>query len=289
MSLISSESLGNDFINQAKNHDPNGENILDVNDSWYFADNSLVTNTMLGKLKSGPQTLYSYMHHEDYNPEKPHNIYGRAFHCAQLEPDEFDKRYGVVDDTKIFQELINSGSKKPRGTNKYKEWLTEEREKLNGKQEVSVEDYNDMMRMQEAIYARSQCRDILANTKKEIVYKGNIEGIGVKCKADVVNPGHYGLDLKGIKEAPTPYMFTKLLYSYDWVRQCAFYHDILKVDSFWFLVVEKTYPYTIGLYEISSEKIKEGRDKYMDLLKQYDFYFNQEPEAIKNFLFMQSI
>jgi exodeoxyribonuclease VIII len=288
MTLIASDSLGDDFINQAKNHDPNGENRMDVSDDWYYNDNEFVTNTMLGKLEDGPETLMAYIKDPNFQPERPHHVYGKAFHCALLEPDDFDSRFFVVDDSKLIQQL-SADYKNPRATKKYKEWIEEELIKANGRQQVSVEDYNDMMRMQEKIYSRSQCVDMLKHTLKEKVYKGNLLGLKVKCKADVVNPGHFGLDLKGVKEAPTPQMANKFLYSYAWGRQASFYHDILKVDSFWFLMIEKTYPYTIGLYEVSSEKIQEFREKYEHLLKLYDFHFNQNPDTIKDFMYISML
>lgn len=285
--ITSSTDAGEDFINAAKNHDPIAHNFLDKDDDWYYNDQDYITNTMLGKLENGPQTLKAYLNREISEKEKAHHIYGKAFHCSILEPDEFDKRFFALDDSKIIKKLLSEGSKKPRATNKYKDWHQEQLSIVGDRSIISVEDYNDMMRMQDAIFDRSQCRDMLSNTKKEVAYKGNIEGINVKCKADVLRPGLFALDLKGIKEAPTPSMVTKLLYSYKWVRQSAFYLDILKVDSFWFLTIEKTYPYTIGLYEVSKERLEQGRDMYMDLLKQYNFHFNENPDAIKQFLYLQ--
>ena len=47
-------------------------------------------------------------------------LLGTLIHCLVLEPEQFDSRYTVMDDTDIMAELADSGN--PRNTKKYKEW-----------------------------------------------------------------------------------------------------------------------------------------------------------------------
>ena len=64
---------------------------------------------------------------------------------------------------------------------------------------------------------------------------------------------------------------SSLKYGYD--RQSAFYGDGFKAERFIFIVIEKSAPYNIGIYECSAEFIEEGREKYKNLLSQYKEYF----------------
>ena len=130
-----------------------------------------------------------------------------------------------------------------------------------------------------------QVKQLLNNTKKEIAYWKKLNGIDCKCKTDAVQPGNYIVDLKGFKEVPNPQQFEKLCYRYDLFRQAAFYCDIVGVKQFWFLAVEKTYPFTVGLYEISEENLNKGREQYEHLLEVH----KRSTGDLEDFLYMGTI
>ena len=54
-----------------------------------------------------------------------------------------------------------------------------------------------------------------------------------------------------------------------------FYLDGFNVDQFWFIVIEKSAPYNMAIYNCSEEFIDEGRMKYKRLLDMYSLYFIQ--------------
>ena len=61
------------------------------------------------------------------------------------------------------------------------------------------------------------------------------------------------------------YSFKGSAYKYGYDRQSAFYGDGFKAERFIFIVIEKSAPYNIGIYECSAEFIEEGREKYKNL------------------------
>ena len=75
-------------------------------------------------------------------------------------------------------------------------------------------------------------------------------------------------------------------YGYD--RQSAFYLDGFDADEFWFIVIEKTEPYDVGIYMCSKEFIEYGREKYKNLLNLYDHYFISQEKEIKDY-YVESI
>jgi hypothetical protein len=73
--------------------------------------------------------------------ETPAMIYGSMVHVLVLEPKEFESRYYTIDDSDIVEALRAEGSKNPRATNKYKEWLSFAEEGANGRIIVAPKDY----------------------------------------------------------------------------------------------------------------------------------------------------
>lgn len=75
--------------------------------------------------------------------QTPAMIYGSMVHCLVLEPKAFEDRYYAIDDTEIFEKLIEKGAKKPRAMAAYKEWLFEAQQKADGRMIVKPQDYNN--------------------------------------------------------------------------------------------------------------------------------------------------
>lgn len=73
--------------------------------------------------------------------ETPAMIYGSLVHCLVLEPKEFERRYYCKDDTDMVEKLRATGSKNPRATNVYKEWLAAAEAGADGRIIVSPQDY----------------------------------------------------------------------------------------------------------------------------------------------------
>ena len=129
------------------------------------------------------------------------------------------------------------------------------------------------MRSRDKVLSINHVNDLLKYTVKEKIFHSTLLGVEVKCKPDAFMPKEFGIELKSMKECPTPGNFLYNLKAYSWDRQLAFYRDILSVPQYWFIVAEKENPNTIGIYEITDQHYQSGKQKYYDLLKQYKNWF----------------
>jgi len=288
--IISSDELSQEELNEILNFDASSNRLMEKSDRWYYGDNTLVSNSMLGQLaEGGPQRLLKYIQYPEYRKESEAFNVGRAFHCAILEPDEYDKRFFCLDDARI---VIEIGGKKPRATNKYKDWHAKQLADNEGKTVIPVEDHNHIMRMRDRVWKNTQCLQLLTGGKPEQIYRNQLAGVPVKCKTDYYRKGQYVLDLKSYREAPTPQNWTReVLYKRDYDRQGAFYCDTVGCDSFWFIAIEKTPPYSLGIYEMSQETYERGQEKYLRLLDDYNKHFLNEGNRknIDSFFFQGTV
>lgn len=275
MSLIpSSEAEG--FLDELKKHDPNAANILDWDDEKYFDDKKYTTNSHLKILrKGGPQHLKAYL---KFGQEtKKAFEFGSALHCLILEPDMFEARYFAIDDT---EKCIEIGGARPRTTKVYKEWHEEIMINNANRTVLSLEDMTTLEAMEKKLKSLPAVMQLFQNTRNEIVYQKTINGVKCKCKGDAVKSTQYCADLKSMSDAATEDNFKKALYKYGYDQQGAFYKDILGVDTFYFVAIEKKYPYTVGVFELSEDTYQTGKEKYEYALEQFKHHFVKHEKEI---------
>lgn len=246
--------------------DLNETNIIKEDDKWYYNDNTFVTNSHLKILmEGGPEALEHYYKYG--SEDKEAYSFGRAFHTLILEPLEFNNRYFIFDDREICKEI---GGARPTSTNKYKEWKENLITENVGKEIISLEDMNTLEKMEEKLYSIPQVITLLNGTKKEVIYQGEINGVKCKGKLDIVKPNQMVIDLKTTSKAPTPEQFFKDFRNFNYDRQMAFYTKLANVPNACIIAIQKTAPYTIGIYMLSKETIDAGIAKYeyaLDLYK----------------------
>lgn len=281
MNILTPSNKNEDFMEHQKTFDKNEGNILDKGDHWYYNDKTMVTNSHLGMLlKGGPQHLKAY--YEGEQKETPALIFGRAQHCLLFEPELFNSRFYGIDDVDICAEI---GGKVPRNTKVYKEWITDIRLQNEGKQEIKFEDMKNIKNMIDKAMSHKQVREMVESAyKKEVIYHKDIKGIKTKCKVDSINPSNFILDYKSTKDPATLYNAPNIIKKYSYNRQGSFYRDITGVRSFWFLIQEKTYPYTVCLVEQSETSYQEGCKQYELGLEMYKKHFIENPGAIDDYL-----
>jgi hypothetical protein len=284
--IIVSSSDNEDFMKYVKNYDKNKSNIIEKDDEWYYNDKKFVTNTHLGKIiEGGPQKLQAYYQYG--GKDNSNFIIGRALHCYLLEKELFNSRYIVIDDTDIKNDI---GGARPNATKLYKEWYNNIIELNPNKEALSLEEFDTIKNMIDRAMSYKQLEDLVnAATKKETIYHKTINGVNCKCKVDGINPTNFLLDYKSTSKDATIYNFKKSLYSFGYDRAASFYKDITGVNSFWFIVQQKHYPYTVCLAEVSETTFEEGRNKYMKALDEYKKHFMLNPGIIDKYLEMGSI
>ncbi len=272
-----------EYMKQQQTYDKNQGNIIDKSDEWYYNDKTFVSNSHLSKLLSGgPQHLKAYYEHGQ--KDTPAMIFGRAQHCLLFEPEWFSKRFFAIDDEEICEEI---GGSRPRSTSKYKEWKEILISENQGKQEIGLEDMTDIKNMIDKAMSYKQVRELVESAyKKEVIYQKDLKGVKCKCKTDAINPSNFILDYKSTRHPATLFNWPKIERERRYNRQASFYKDITGVKSFWFIVQEKTYPYTVCLVEQSEESYIKGCEEYEFGLDMYKKHFIENPQGIDNFLEM---
>ncbi len=180
---------------------------------------------------------------------------GKIFHMSILEPVEFENNYWVLDDTEKVKKI---GGAKPRGTNEYKTWLQKQIAQNQGKERISIQDYNLYKEMEKYLRTCSATRDLmsgLSETEKSISFEyndflitGKIDGLG----------NNYILDLKKVANAD----FNKVRWSirdnnYD--LQAAIYSAYTGIYNYYLIFIDNDINVTV--VKLSKETLQTGFNK----------------------------
>lgn len=236
-------------------------------DTKYYGDKNFITSSQLGKLSQSPAKLEHYRKwgQDDTNAL----LFGRAFHQNILEPKKYKDQVISYD-----------------GTRRGKVW--EEFKTQNSDSTIiTIGEEKNLTKMRERLYSIPRVVDLLMGGEAEVVSCWEDEESGVYCKgkADylkIENDRRILVDIKTTQDhSERAFKGSCMKYGYD--RQAAFYLDGFNADEFWFIVIEKTDPFDVGIYMCGEEFIGYGRDKYKDLLNTYDYYFIKQEKEIKDY------
>lgn len=268
--------LGKEFIKELTTYNPKEARVIEKDDAWYFKDFENVTNSHLKLVhEGGPERLLALQ--KGLLPYKNTDAYdfGGAFHCMILEPEVFNDRYHVFDDENT---CISIGGAKPRATNKYKDWYQEQLVKAGNKTMIDKEDYLKCIAMAEKVMSIEECYEMIRLCKFEKIVAREVHGVPMKIKLDGVNFGEFFLDVKTTKDPVSKFNFKYTFKKLGYHRQMALYSKVSQLKSVWMLVVEKNYPYSVGLFEIDEQTLALGwQEVYPDLME-YKKYFIDEPD-----------
>ena len=116
-----------------------------VDDSFYYSDYEFVTNSQLGLIKQDVRTYKMMRDNPDLRKETLPMIFGRAYHVAMLEPNEFNQKVKVFDST-------------TRTTKGYKEFKADN---PNAPTIILQKEYDKIMRMQDVLFSHGEVTDLL--------------------------------------------------------------------------------------------------------------------------------
>jgi hypothetical protein len=143
-------------------------------------------------------------------------------------------------------------------TKEGKEIISKFNEDNVGNTILTKDDHGSLIGMRNRLFSSHECMDLLSGGEAELPQVWRDEDVDVlcKCKADYWNKDKKILvDIKTTTDAsPSGFKLSVKKYSYD--RQSAYYSDGFNADRFIFIVIEKTAPYNMGIYECSGETIR---------------------------------
>lgn len=242
----------------------------------YHADTTHISKSGLDQIAKSPAHYYAKYLAPDRVKEEPTPalLFGTALHMAILEPDEFNKKYFILDDTAKCLEI---GGSKPRSTTKYKDWKTEQELLFAGRTELHIDDYTKCIRMQEAARKHPTAKVLLEKgiAEQSIFWTDQETGAPCKMRKDWYsqNTGHI-VDLKSTEDA-SPEGFARSVWKYRYHVQGPLYMDGFlahykqAAEHFSFIAIEKEPPYAVGVYYVPEEVYKLGRKIYKDNLRTY--------------------
>ena len=245
-----------------------------VDDSFYYSDYEFVTNSQLGLIKKDVRTYKMMRDHPELNKETLPMIFGRAYHVAMLEPNEFNDKVLV----------FNSATRTTKGFKEFKV------DNPNAPTIILQKEYDKIMYMQDVLFNHSEVRDLLQSEgEREIAnaWKDDDTDVFCKGKADYRN-GTTLIDLKTTSDG-SHWGFSNSCKKYGYDRQSAFYMDGFGCDEFVFITQEKERPYNVSIFYAGDEFVERGRQEYKYLLDVYRKFFIDNEEIVEQHLIMETL
>jgi len=201
----------------------------------------------------------------------PAMLFGQILHCLVLQPDEFEKRYHMIDDADIVAQI---GGGNPRNTKAYKEWKVTALAEAGDRMLITDKDARDAKIMANNILFNRASRKILnANPEREkpveweyqnFLFRGFIDGNGPK--------GIF--DLKMVPDASKRKAQATIV-NEGYYLQAAMYLTALGVKKPYHIIcVDKKGGVSVHL--ISDHLMQEGFDQYARLIKQFNLAILEE-------------
>lgn len=271
-----------------------GQIILDEAPETYYArDPAVASNSGLKII--GAKSLAHYRYWCDH-PEDDGSTaaldFGRAFHCATLEPDVFGRTYCIVPpDAPRRPTAAQWNAKKPSPDSMAAmDWWSQFNNDNAGRITLSTDDMDMARGMADAIRAqvltipdtsgkplKLRGGELLDLCQKEVTFRWTDERTGIQCKAraDLHCPElGFGGDLKSALDA-SPAGFAMAVHRYRYHQQHVHYTDGAQAagtpwSNFLFFVGEKAKPHVPGVYYIPAMAEERGRfyrDQALDKLK----------------------
>jgi len=227
-------------------------------DEVYYADREYLSNSSLKLMKESPTKFDLWRKGKWSQPSTSAFDVGRALHARFLE----DK-------------LNYTGWDGARRGADYKNFCAENPDTIV----LTKTDYNIVEGMYDKLIKVDAVKEIMGlEFKAEVpgimeweTEKGNV--IKVKGKADALawdGVNNYLVDLKTTKD---PMHKWKRNAFYNYAQQAYLYKTIFDVDDFYFLVVQKEFPYEVGIYKAGDAFLARGEKELEDSINLYERLF----------------
>jgi hypothetical protein len=224
---------------------------------------SYLSYSSLSNFKESPRSFIDYKLKE--KKETDAMIFGSMVHCLILEPNEFENRYFILEDTEICSQI---GGAKPRATNAYKEWKSEQESKAGERTIISKEDFEAANYMALNVkYNRAASRVLNQATEhekniewelKNFKFRGIIDGEG----EDII------FDLKSCADA-SPRKFQRTIIDMDYHLQAALYLKGVGVKKRYFIIaMDKNNG--VSVHELSDSLIEHAMNEIESLLDKFN-------------------
>lgn len=234
-----------------------------------------------------PKHFHWWVHHPEADKDSPPLVFGRALHCATLEPDVFRDTYIVLpEDAPRDLRYLRNAAKPSDATKAAIDWWDTWEERAHGKTMLAADAFAQAEAMAASLRALElkfpeigveiTVGELLAECQTEVTLCWVDERTGVTCKAraDLWAPDlGLAMDLKSCESACRE-PFSRAVHRHRYHVQHAHYCEGFRacgqpVRSFVFLPVEKNEPHVSAAWHIdapSEELGYEIRNRSLDKL-----------------------
>jgi len=249
------------------------------NEAYHGDTNSISRSGIMTFLESPYRYWAKYL-----NPQRPKDeptpamVFGSAFHCLMLEPD----KYGDLFVTRPEKVLLKNVGREAYDLNEAR--IEAVNQNLGKKTILTWEQTNLLLQMQATLFINKQAMELIKGAIYEQSYfwEDKSSGLMVKARPDILHANMI-VDLKTCADA-SPRAFQRAMVSGGYHLQGAMIQDaVQKLEGRWIpnvinIAIEKTYPYSIGIYVIDEDALEAGRVKYKSALLDIKSYIgDNEP------------
>lgn len=225
----------------------------------YHADRSAVSSSQL-KVLAAQSPAHFKASFATKNESTESLLFGSAFHCALLEPDEFAERYFVMPD-------INARTKDGKAK------IAALEELANGKLLITREWSERLKGMVASAHKHKAVLEMLSHGEAELafVWEDPETGILCKIKTDWYQSGIAIWDAKSAADASRD-GFSRACGKYSYHLSAAMYRDGVAAHTgerlpWRFVPVEKEYPYACAVYTASEAFLRNGHREFRKALR----------------------
>lgn len=223
------------------------ETLFPIDDAEYHSMNLISSHGLMQCLRSPAHYLAS----KRYRKESSAFAFGTAAHLATLQPAEFDKRIRIEPEVK---RTSNAGKA---------EHAEFEASLKPGDLPISSKELEQLSRMAEKFRESPEVAELLAGENQNAIEHCLLSAqfhkeIIFKCKPDLYNPDlNAVIDYKTTDDA-SPEAFAASAAKYLYHLQAAAYLSATRAQAFYIIAQEKSYPYSVAVYEMTGHEIKAG-------------------------------
>lgn len=232
--------------------------------SEIYHEGSGISRSGLMEFKRSPYHYWYKYLNPDYKPEPvtQAQIIGNALHSLILEPNEFEKRYFVIPE---FNKVTKEG----------KERWQKLKAEIGNKEPLSFHQYQTLQHMTANLKKNKLATQLIENAEIEqsLYWADPDTGILCKCRPDILR-NNLVCDLKTALNG-SPRSFQYAAFDYGYYIQAAMVREAIKqlkqkvIKDFLFLVIEKSAPYAISIYQLDEASLDKGYQEFKTLLARY--------------------
>jgi len=230
-----------------------------IPDSQYFSMKE-ISNSDLKLIERS----YSHFLNKHDREETSSMNFGRALHALVLEESKFYEQFIIAP--------FEMDRRTTAGKATYKALMD------SGREIVTAPEWVELNQLKQNILNHPIAKNILSGASMEGAITGEIEGVPMRAKIDIINKG-FVIDLKTCQDA-SKNEFMRSIGKYSYYQQAAVYLELckqngLEATGFLFIAIERgAKSCGVACYSLNQESIDIGLAKARRTLKKYKDYIN---------------